>query len=363
MKAIIFVPGYKGSILKNEETGESVWMPISLLFRNKGSLALPVAKGDIRPSLIAAGILRLPPLVPDIYGPILERLAGLNNNNTKVFHFSYDWRQSILTSAAALKKLVENLRKTGYREINFVSHSMGGIVLAYYLRYGDQGPEQIEREWVEAKGVKNAVFCASPFQGTARALVYTLSGNRQLFNNSILSSRVSLSFPVAYEMMPTYTRSVLNPIDHNDSIDVFSVESWQRHQIGLFGYPELPKNEVYTFLDKTLNTARGVLKLLNRGKSEMRILSIISNDYPTLRETYIDLKNSNRLIYELKQLRKIERARENAICSGDGLVCEESGRHPFSFSDRCTERVLSFNHKTVFQKKKVNDLILDFVTS
>jgi hypothetical protein len=80
----------------------------------------------------------------------------------KCFEFDYDWRRSLPENAVRLGEMVEAVlrfakREAGGREdlkVDIVAHSMGGLLLRYYLRYGKRllprDDEPIEPTWAGA---------------------------------------------------------------------------------------------------------------------------------------------------------------------------------------------------------------------
>ena len=147
-KAIIFIPGYSGSALRNQSTGERIWLTVSEALWGSSTLALDEEGLEISGAmkLIEDGILRKVPVVPlfytvDVYDSFIEKLEGRFKGEARIILFPYDWRQDNFKTVTKLDQLVDQLIDDGTRSTSIIAHSMGGLVTTYYLRYGAQEPE------------------------------------------------------------------------------------------------------------------------------------------------------------------------------------------------------------------------------
>lgn len=360
MKAIVFIPGYKGSeLVSSINNGKKIWISFSSAFKNNEPLKLFIDKENT--PLPTSGVIKdIPPIIK-LYGPIINSLRALSPEyTTRVF--SYDWRFSIYDTAKQLHLFLLNLQDEGYNEINFVTHSMGGCILSYYLRYGinDKLPQ-----WSQIPNVKSVVFCASPFAGTVRALKYVLTGNSFGLNKKFLGNRTCSTFPVAYQMIPFYNNSLCLLSNHS-CFDIFAVDNWSNLKLGLFNSNEYSYPSIYSFMSKSLYNAHSILALINdnsgpKAPKSLRILNLISDSVETSNKLYLNTSNNNNLIYDMKELQSID---SQSISPGDGLVCLSSGRYPSSnLITNFKEKVLPFGHKNLFTKKYVINTINEFIRS
>ena len=115
--AVIVLPGIMGSHLA--AAGRTIWVDAFRLARGGlGDLAY-----DDNGAVTAIGVDRA-------YIPMITRLA----RNWDVHLFPYDWRDDICRSASRLAELVERLRSEHPdRGVNFVAHSMGGLVVRAFV--------------------------------------------------------------------------------------------------------------------------------------------------------------------------------------------------------------------------------------
>jgi pimeloyl-ACP methyl ester carboxylesterase len=122
-KNMIFVPGVMGSLLMNSAKAGIWWIDVRT--RNFiDSLRLsPDGTKD------ADSENRIEPVTADpSYTPFLSAALKQHGLNHEIF--SYDWRKSLLQSAAALRDLVLKLHQAnGGKKVNLVAHSMGGLMV------------------------------------------------------------------------------------------------------------------------------------------------------------------------------------------------------------------------------------------
>jgi pimeloyl-ACP methyl ester carboxylesterase len=122
-KNVIFVPGLMGSLLMNSAKAGIWWIEVRT--RNFiDSLGLsPDGTKDADPEN------RIAPVTADpTYTPFLSAALKQHGLNHEIF--SYDWRKSLLHSAAALRDLVLKLhQENGGKKVHLVAHSMGGLMV------------------------------------------------------------------------------------------------------------------------------------------------------------------------------------------------------------------------------------------
>lgn len=282
---IVVIPGLLGSRLRNPETGQVIWGAFNGGAANPAdtegirALAAPigadVAAGEPAGEATPDGVLdqvrvRLAGIPFELaqYAQILATLgaggyrdeslglAGVDygGDHFTCFQFAYDWRLDNAQNAVALKHFLDSKRQyvsQKYAEVfnlemapdaikfDVVAHSMGALLLRYFMRYGDQQlgaatPPAID--WSGAGYFDRAVFVAPPNAGTALTLLHLTEGRDfgrpvlPFYPPAVLGTYASL-----YQMLP---RPRHHPVlwngDHDTPLEnLFDPVIWRRYGWGL----------------------------------------------------------------------------------------------------------------------------------
>ncbi|MCP4203860.1 MAG: hypothetical protein GY769_18230 [bacterium] len=277
---VIVIPGLTGSKLVEGSTGRVVWGAFADNYAKPEKpadarlIALPMREGvplrDLRDEVRPAGVLdKLKvkllgiPINLRAYFHILTALGagGYRDESLAVsgevdwgddhyncFQFDYDWRRDNVENAQRLHRFIEEKRayvraETKRRfgvdapdlKFDVVSHSMGGLLLRYYLRYGAADlPEDgslPEVTWAGAANIERAVLVAPPNAGTLESLVQLLEGKD--YGPFISYSPTLLgTFASGYQMLPRGRHGMV--LSDGDPIeDLFDPALWRRMQWGL----------------------------------------------------------------------------------------------------------------------------------
>jgi pimeloyl-ACP methyl ester carboxylesterase len=279
---IIVIPGILGSKLVDLESGAVVWGAFGLGHVNPNTksgaslVALPMGEGkkfdELRDDVAPDGALDRVifnffgfPVQLNAYYNILRTLGvggyrdkGLveagavdyGDRHFTCFQFDYDWRRDIVEIAGKLDRFIEE--KTRYvqeetekrfgiklDEVKFdiVTHSMGGLVARYYLRYGDVDlPDDgslPELTWAGARRVDHLVMIAPPNGGALDALLNLINGFSPETLLPHYPAGVVGTMPAAYQLLP---RSRHRPLLDNQGRpvpDIYDPGLWQSNGWGL----------------------------------------------------------------------------------------------------------------------------------
>lgn len=156
-KAAIILPGILGSNLIDRETGDAVWSAGSFIgniamnsdvISDKGfnlsffeaylaSFLKRDAKGDFAKAKVGAANMKDDNLqfgimnsYESLYNLVNDTIGEKTDFGYHVAVFQYDWRNSCTDSAADLAQFIE---KNKYEDVILIGHSMGGLVIDYYL--------------------------------------------------------------------------------------------------------------------------------------------------------------------------------------------------------------------------------------
>ena len=213
---VVVIPGVLGSRLVADADSASVWAawrpgatdPAS----GKGAelLGLPMEIGrpldQLRNSSRADGTVRIVrgsvvgvPLTVNAYGSVLSAFGVESHTDTfathrevtataAAFEYSYDWRRSLDESAVDFEAFLQ--RATRFLQVqrqssdpirfDVVAHSMGGLLLRYFVQYGAQllpsdgdGPRL---NWGGAAYIDKAIIVGAPNAGSLRMIERLVKG-------------------------------------------------------------------------------------------------------------------------------------------------------------------------------------------
>ncbi|GJL58551.1 MAG: hypothetical protein NPIRA03_14080 [Nitrospirales bacterium] len=207
--AVIVVPGYYGTRLVRESDGRLVFITLSEVLFGDQSLTIPVPglglKGsmDLQPDGIFDTFRVVPPFYSiDVYGSLLVRLRDSNQPGGEVIPFTYDWRGDLMDAVRSFDRLIRRLRDQGKKDLSVVAHSMGGLIVSYYLRYGTQNIDTAVETWEGAGEIRRVVMAGVPFLGAMNSFRNMNYGATFGWNSSLLSYEAYASFPASYYLLP-----------------------------------------------------------------------------------------------------------------------------------------------------------------
>ena len=277
---VIVIPGILGSRLVEEESRRVVWGTIDSRSTNPNDpeiaalLASPMVEGaplaSLRDNVVSDGPLaRLKirflgiPIQVNAYEDILVTLGvggyrdpsreevEYANDHYNCFQFDFDWRRDITESVVLLHEFIQqqaeisrenSKRRFGIDnpdiKFDIVAHSMGSLVLRYYLRYGTQPlPEDgslPELTWEGAKYIERAIMIAPPNQGSTLTLKELLAGSKFSSFLPIYPPAVLGTMPAVYQLLPrTRTGLVVQKQDPSKTLDLFDPAVWEELEWGL----------------------------------------------------------------------------------------------------------------------------------
>ena len=279
---VIFIHGFLGSRLRDKETGECVWGDVSGEQIENGftkkyirQLACPMKMGEpldnLPDNLEAVQLLRnmkvsvmsmdfrmvayqsiITSLTKNGYIPECMPLPK-DKNFYSLFAFYYDWRDDITENSKRLhqfimlrKKYLQKKYEKLYGIKNFdvqfdvVSHSMGGLLARYYLRYGEQKlhPEHDIMpilDWRGSKNVDKTIIIATPNAGYLDTCIEMTQGLELDWRLPKYPPMLLGTWQSYYQMMPVSgMRAVI--LDHKKDkpeVDIFDPKVWIANSWGL----------------------------------------------------------------------------------------------------------------------------------
>jgi pimeloyl-ACP methyl ester carboxylesterase len=252
---VIIIPGILGSRLVDSATGKEAWPGSTrqLLTSDYRQLALridpetlePLDDGLVAHQLFSGAVGR------DFYGRIvdaLEKIGGYRRarlgepaapGEARMYPFAYDWRQDNVVTVRALDAFIEQIRRD-YGDpalrVDVIAHSMGGLIVRYYERYGTNDVLDGNVFPVTGGGaakLRRIVLLGTPNQGSVTAIHSFLNGYQ--VGLSRLPTEGIATMPSMYQLFPhplvtwiTTTRGT--PLER----DLFDVNVWRRFEWSVF---------------------------------------------------------------------------------------------------------------------------------
>lgn len=214
---IVLIHGIKGSHLAQtyDDSFDVIWSGIQKTFETIWDLELNDA-GEVEKDL--RDIITVMKIEVLAYGELLGRLRKKFPDDP-VYIFRYDWRLDNKHNAEKLGEFLKYLgKKTGSSNFRFVTHSMGGLILAAFLNLNPD---------LNLSLVDRAVLAAPPFWGSPEAIRGLIVGETSLFslNSSEAFRKIARTFPSVYQLVPGYQGAW----DHHDgNANIWDIQYWQK---------------------------------------------------------------------------------------------------------------------------------------
>ncbi len=280
---IILIPGILGSRLIKSETGRVVWGSFSGGYANPKNpedarlIALPMQEGtslnQLTDSVVSNGTLdRIKvklfglPIEMSVYIDILaalgiggyrdeqlgkEGVVDYGDDHFTCFQFDYDWRRDnventirfhefLLEKRAYVQTELENRYGIKNYDVKFdvITHSMGGLLARYYLRYGavdlptDGSLPPIT--WAGGRYVERVVLIGPPNAGTAKALFDLIRGRKFGFLLPKYEPALLGTMPAIYQLLPRGRHGALVDAVTGEKVDdILDPILWEKMAWGL----------------------------------------------------------------------------------------------------------------------------------
>ena len=375
---ILFIPGYKGSKLYEKNSSKLAWLNAREAIFGSRELSLShQAQLGLRTNreLIADGILKQVRVIPglysiDIYGECIQSLKE-QFPSWNIVEFSYDWRQDNLVTIAKLDELVNRLAESTDKEVYVVAHSMGGLLLSYYLRYGTAQPDVAKEDWSGADKIAAVALLGVPFGGTIISfrdmqLGWTTGLNKYLFSAEAISS-----FPAVYQLLPFEDKIYDEKLNVIDGL-IHQEENWSEFNWGLLKNKKELSSELiksrYGFIQDQLLKAKSFQSLIHQTSepiaSSKNLLFIAGVGLPTLDKAIF---SNNQLTFGSSEAEKNKIAADDSffLSDGDGLIPRTSANLPDAFSKYFDSRELDVEaeHSRICNQDRAIDEITKLFSS
>lgn len=277
---VIVIPGSLGSRLEATDTGHVVWGSFGRETADPKDpeqarlIALPLRADEAWPQVEPTGVLAELeftvlglPVDVQVYGRIMATLTEAGYRDEELgragvidygdapyncFQFAYDWRLDNAANAVRLHEFI--LEKRAYLEreaeryygienyqarFDVIAHSMGGLLLRYYLRHGPQLlPEDGSLpvlDWAGAENIERGILVAPPNGGSAKALLNLVNGVKFAPGTPYYPAGLIGTYPASYQLLPRARHKMLvDAADPSQPVDdVLDIDLWTRLGWGL----------------------------------------------------------------------------------------------------------------------------------
>ena len=283
---VIVIPGVLGSTLVESKTGIVAWGEIGRGLEDPKKedeirrIALPIQEGkalqELRDDLIAESALESVKITiygvtveVDTYSDILNSLGvgGFRSENYSKdkkktvdygeghhtsFQFAYDWRRDLVESARKLHQYILEKRSYVQKDIairygienkdvkfDIIAHSMGGLVVRYYLRYGTADlPEDGSLPpltWEGSRYVEQVILIGTPNGGSIDSFRHLVEGTHLAPGLPSFDAAILGTMPAVYQLLPRKRHAHLVTLNNGieEVLDPHDPELWIQNKWGL----------------------------------------------------------------------------------------------------------------------------------
>jgi len=217
------------------------------------SVALDIDPATLepRPDGIEAYDLFRSVLGTDFYGAIINTLEkqggyvlgrpGLpaDPHLRRYYVFPYDWRQDNVVTAKKLDALIDQIRRDygdAALKVDVVAHSMGGLIVRYYIQYGVTDvldANEFPANFAGAEKIRTAVLLGTPNLGTVNVLHSMLVGHKVGWQS--IPPEVLATMPSVYELLPhPVTNWIVDLKGRPVERDLFFIATWVYYRWSVF---------------------------------------------------------------------------------------------------------------------------------
>lgn len=341
--AIIVIHGYYGSALRDAESKRRHFVVSSdLLF---GQLAIGLFSDRLKippaPRLEPEGLIGRVSVLPflyeiDGYSGLIDLLRSAKSGH-QIIPLVYDWRadpyEAVEKLGALVKTLISDKRVPS---VQVVGHSMGGMILTYYLAYGTQKPESAMLSWDGARLVKRAVFLGTPFQGVMTTFRNMEKGAHFPLNRDVLPAESVASFPASYHLLPTGSPSLLDMRGSSINQSLFIPAFWDQKMLGLLKsrLPADVRTVRLKFVEEQLKRAYRFSELIQLGRTStwpapqgFQALNVVGVGRKTLDGAYWQ---NDRFLFDEDEVEDAHLKFDLLQRDGDGTVARASASVPLA---------------------------------
>jgi len=355
-KALIFIPGIKGTKLYDSNTvdNEILWQDFRFNFEDYMRLEMTFESEQFYYDQDLNSIIKPLHIEPLAYREFWNDLEYEHK-----YIFPYDWRLSNEHNSKLLTDFIDYLTRKSkalgkeFTHFDFVTHSMGNIPLRYYIKQHGMGK------------INKILFVSPPFKGSPDAISALVIGQGFFFNKDKIR-KLARTLPALFELLPTYDFHAIDSVTGNP-IDLWDIENWQENVTKNDDGSREKQIEIDKF---TENLSRAKMRLddLDKWKDNLspaeksRIMVLVKSDFETRGNVIIeknptDYNPKNYFDFNVSLISE----------DGDGVVPHASSCHyyrdfhTYYFNNRILRD--DYKHAFVMKDERIQKVINEFLDS
>lgn len=251
---VVIVAGVGGSTLTDPSGREAWFGSISrMVFSNYVDMALEIDADTLQPKPSSLQATRLPATVlgRDFFGSLFEVLekygrykhtkpgTPYTQQERRYYTFAYDWRYDNIDTVHKLDAFIEQIRSDYDMpdlKVDIVAHSMGGLIVRYYMRYGtvdllDGNDFPVTQ--IGAGKVRRFIQLGTPNMGSVSVLHQLIRGYKPMLR--IVPPEVLATMPSTYQLLPhPLNQWLVTAAGEPLQRDLFDADTWRHFQWGVY---------------------------------------------------------------------------------------------------------------------------------
>jgi hypothetical protein len=257
---------------------------------------------------------------------------------------------------------------------------MGGLIAAYYLRYGSQPPDHTVETWAGASQVDAVVLAGVPYRGSMTTFRNMQYGRQIGFNKILLTAEAVSSFPASYYLLPAPGSDVfLSRSSEKLEGLLYQARHWAEYGWGLLsdgtGRSDAVTKNRLSYTERWLAQARRFFELLHRpaeihGRTLIPLLHVTGTGVETLATGFWlgpDSSVSTGLLFDKEQVRRFAPALDYSLllADGDGTVTASSASLPPAYRALFVieQRTVSVSHSALVTNSRLLEEITAFLAT
>jgi pimeloyl-ACP methyl ester carboxylesterase len=329
---LIFVPGYYGSFLKNQVTGDREFLSLKQVVFHVDPLVYPIegvfpeAKVVVPDNYFNAFSVVPGLFTIDGYGDTVDTFKSWGKTKGyEVTPIAYDWRADLGTILQTIDTEVQKLELKPQDQVIWAGHSFGALLTAYYMRYGVQDPTHATENFKVFDLIDAWILAGAPFRGTAQIFRNSIYGVPAFGFRDVLAPSAISSYPSTFLLTPP--AEFLRVFDEHgnlQSLDAHNPENYEKYKWGLFqdklGLPASSLEKRREWTRKQAGIARAFWsKLLApmQTKTNAKILILTGESHLT-NQIGAKIPGQDQYVFLPEQYRKYDVKKDPALSDVDG---------------------------------------------